>query len=502
MNIRRLPDIFYNWLSLIGALLSVATFSVILLLLLIDQLVRETTLYLGLLTFMVLPVFLVLGLILIAAGALWERHRRARGVTSTLTHHISIDLENPRHRNALVIWLIGTMIFLIGTAVGTYRAYRATESVVFCGELCHSVMAPEYRAYQVSPHARVSCAECHIGSGAEWFVKAKLSGLHQVYAVLANTYEKPIPTPIENLRPARETCEHCHWPDKFFGGRKDVNPHFLSDEENTPYPITLLLNIGGGGGGEGHAEGIHWHIAQTHHMEYIATDHDRAEIAWVRMTRTDGSVVEYSMGGEALSEETRAEHPMRSVDCMDCHNRPSHNYRSPIRAVNQALHLGYIDISLPYVKRESVTVLDREYEDTPSAMQAIADHLNGFYKEEYPDLVTTRAEAIQKSIDAVQTVYKENIFPEMKVSWKAYPDHIGHSEFLGCFRCHGSELESTDGQTISKDCSLCHVILAQGVKSNGMMSLEGLTFQHPVDIDGAELEANCTECHEGGAELY
>jgi len=501
MNTKRLPDIFYNWWSVVGAFVAVASFCVIVLLLLIDIILQGTTLYLGLLTFMVLPGFLVAGLLMIALGAVLERRRIARGVVSTFPRQLNIDLENASHRNAVVIWTIGTAIFLLGTAVGTYKAYQTTESVVFCGELCHNVMAPEYTAYQVSPHANVSCAECHIGSGAEWFVKAKLSGLHQVYAVLTDSYQKPIPTPIENLRPARETCEHCHWPEKFFGGRQKLLPHFLSDEENTPYPISMLLNIGGGGKG-GHAEGIHWHVAQSHHMEYIATDHDRKDIVWVRLTKDDGSVAEYTMGGTPLKAEVKTAHAPRSVDCLDCHNRPSHNYRSPVKIVNQALNLGYMDVSLPYIKREAVTVLDKTYETTPEAMQAIETHLTKFYKDEYPDVLKEKMDAVTTSIASLQKVYRENFFPEMKVSWKAYPDQVGHSEFIGCFRCHGSELETADGGTISKDCNLCHTILSQGTKEFAALRPGGLTFRHPIDIDGAELEANCTECHEGGAELY
>ncbi|MFT5366454.1 MAG: hypothetical protein ACI8V2_001401 [Candidatus Latescibacterota bacterium] len=500
MNTKRLPDIFYNWWSVVGAFVAVVSFSVILLLLLIDIFLESTTLYLGLLTFMVLPGFLFAGLVLIALGALIERRKLARGVISTFPRQVHIDLENASHRNAVVIWSIGTTIFLLGTTVGTYKAYQTTESVIFCGELCHNVMAPEYTAYQVSAHANVSCAECHIGPGAEWFVKAKLSGLHQVYAVLTDTFQRPISTPIENLRPARETCEHCHWPEKFFGGRQKILPHFLSDEENTPYPISMLLNIGGGNGDQ--AEGIHWHVAKSHHMEYIATDHDRKDIVWVRLTKEDGSIAEYTLGGEPLGTDIKTAHSPRSVDCLDCHNRPSHNYRSPIKIVNQALHLGKVDVSLPYVKREAVTVFDREYETTPNAMQAIETHLTNFYQEEYPDLLKEKSDVIAQTITSLQKGYRENFFPEMKVSWKAYPDHVGHSEFLGCFRCHGSELETTDGGTISKDCNLCHTILSQGTKEQAMLTPGGIPFRHPVDIDGAELEANCTECHEGGAELY
>lgn len=502
MASRRLPSVFYNWVSAAGALMAAVSFSVILLLYLIDQFVQKTTIYLGLLTFVILPVFLIIGLILIAVGGLLERWRRARGA-EVLPKSIYIDLENSAHRNAFLIWSVGTALVLLGTAVGSYRAYHATESVEFCGDLCHSVMNPEYTAYKTSPHARVECVECHIGSGADWFVKAKLSGAYQLYATAANIFPRPIPTPIKNLRPARETCEQCHWPEKFFGARKDENPHFLSDEENTPYPITMLINIGGGSHKHGDVEGIHWHVAAANGIEYIARDSLRQEIAWMRMADADGRVVEYAHSEDPLTAEERTQAEVRTMDCIDCHNRPSHHYLSPIKAVNQAMDLGRMDRSLPYIKREAVTALDAEYPDDATALQAIAESLVGFYREEFPQIFETRRAAVDSAVLAVQGVYRQNFFPGMKVSWKRYPDHIGHSEFVGCFRCHGSPLETTEGKTITKDCTVCHTILAQGPDPElGTYSPGGLTFRHPVDVDGAEQEGNCTECHQGGAELY
>ncbi|MDP6777557.1 MAG: NapC/NirT family cytochrome c [Candidatus Latescibacteria bacterium] len=503
MASRRLPDIFYNWISMVGALMAIATFSVIVLLLLIDRFVQGTTIYLGLLTFLVLPVFVVLGLVLIAAGGLLDRRRQARGEVSHFPKQIEIDLENPRHRNAALIWAVGTTIFLLASAVGTYRAYQETESVAFCGTLCHSVMHPEHTAYQTSPHARVSCVACHIGPGADWFVQSKLSGLYQVYATTSRIYPKPIPTPIKNLRPARETCEQCHWPEKFFGARKDVNPHFLSDEANTPYPITMLINIGGGSEVTGRVEGIHWHVAGTNRMEYIAGDPDRKSIAWVRMTDENGEVVEYDNVEDPLTEEERASAEVRTLDCIDCHNRPSHIYRSPVRAVNDAMARRRIDPTLPYIKREAVTVLSGDYADTPSALDEIRDRLVGLYREEHPEVLEFRPEAVDSAVAAVQGIYQRNFFPEMRVPWQQYPDNIGHSEFVGCFRCHGDVLETGDGRTITKDCTVCHTILAQGLGAQmGDLSSGGVAFKHPVDIEGAEHEIPCTECHEGGAELY
>lgn len=503
MSGRRLPESVYNWTTITGAALALGTFSIIVLLLLIDAFVEATTSYLGLLTFVVLPVFVVAGLILIAVGMVVERRRIQRGEHGHFRPEIHVDLRNPAHRNAFMIFTAGTAIFLVASAVGAYNAYQETESVEFCGTLCHAVMHPEYTAYQLSPHARVACAECHIGTGADWYVKSKLSGAYQVYAALAENYPRPIPTPIENLRPARETCEHCHWPEQFFGARKDVNHHYLSDEENTPYPISLLLKVGGGSDEHGAVEGIHWHVAQSNRIEYLATDEDRLEIAWVRLTDGQGNVKEWALGGEPVDPEELAEAGIRTMDCIDCHNRPSHIYRSPMRAVNQAMARGRIDRNLPYIKREAVLALDQVYDDTPTALVEIEAQIRGFYEEEYPEVLEEQAAALDSSIAVLQTIYGQNFFPEMKVSWRQYPDHIGHSEFVGCFRCHGSELETESGDTISKDCSLCHVILAQGGDpTTAPISPAGMRFEHPEDIDGDEFYVNCTECHEGGAELY
>lgn len=503
MASRRLPSIFYNWTTAIGALVVVGTFSVILLLYLIDLFVHGTTIYLGLLTFVILPVILILGLLMIVVGAFLERRRQMRGLPSAFSGLIRIDLQNPAHRNVFLIVLVGAGVFLIATSVGTYKAYQATESVTFCGQLCHDVMHPEFTAYQTSPHARVECVKCHIGPGADWFVKAKITGAYQVYAVAAHVYPKPIPTPVRNLRPARETCEQCHWPEQFFGARKDVNPHFLSDEANTPWPVTMLANVGGGSEASGHVEGIHWHMAIANKIQYIARDTSRQEIAWVRQQDRSGKVTEYNDAKHPLTPEERARAEVRTLDCIDCHNRPSHIYRSPVRAVNETMATGRLDRTLPYLKREAVKVLDVEYPDTTSALRAIQERLTAFYKEKYPAVFASRRAAVDAAVAGVQRVYQQNFFPEMKVSWKRYPDNIGHSQFMGCFRCHGDALRTAEGKKITRECTVCHTILSQGpAPPTGTYSPKGLTFQHPTDIGGAELEGNCTDCHQGGAELY
>ena len=503
MNQRKLPSMFYNWMSAAGALVAGVMAAVMASLILIDLFVQKTTLYLGLLIYTVLPVFLILGLMLIVLGAWRERRRLRRDSGAPRRRLIQFELDNPRHRNVVVTAAIVFVLFLLGTSVGTYQAYHVTESTQFCGTLCHQVMEPEFTAHQASPHARVDCVACHIGPGADWFVKSKLSGLYQVYATLADKYPRPIPTPVKNLRPARETCEQCHWPEKFFGARQDVNPHYLADEANTPYPITLLLKIGGGSEKQGQATGIHWHMALANKVEYIARDPERQDIAWVRTTDTQGNTTEYQNTENPLNDADRAGAEVRVMDCIDCHNRPSHIYRAPIHAVNEAMAAGWLDRTLPYIKREAVKALDQEYDDKPAAMAAIEGGIRSFYQENYPALAQERAPAVSAAVSAVQSIYSQNIFPAMKVSWRKYKNNIGHSISTGCFRCHGGVLQTADGKPITSDCNTCHSIMAQGdEQAPAPHGQAGLVFRHPVDIAGAEIEGHCALCHEGGAELY
>lgn len=500
---RRFPDYFYNWISAIGAFLATGMFCVILLLIAIDLFVHETTLYLGLLTYMILPGFVVVGLVFIAVGAIVEKRRRDQGRGASLAPVLNLDLRNPKQRRAVFVFVGGTSIFLMASSLGTYKAYQISESTKFCGTLCHSVMEPEHTAHARSAHARVECVACHIGPGADWFVKSKLTGAYQVYSTAFKKYARPIETPIKNLRPARETCLQCHWPEKFFGARKHVNPHYLSDEKNTPYPITLLVDVGGVGGAQGTGHGIHWHMAIENKIEYMARDRQRQDIAWVRLTKPTGETIEYTSPDNPLTAEESQKGERRVLDCIDCHNRPSHNYRPPVVEVNLAMSRGEIPITLPYIKREAVKALDHDYKDRTEARAAIRAHLMDFYRENYPVVFRDRLSDLEKTVLSVQAIFAKNFFPEMKVSWRKYPENIGHSRSAGCFRCHGSGLTSAEGKTITRDCTACHQIMAQGNEPGpGMISTQGLKYKHPVDIGGIEADGNCAACHQGGAELY
>ncbi len=276
----RLPDSSRNWISLTGAMIATISFFMIVFLFTLVLMLDQESSYVGLVIYIILPGFLVLGLLLIPIGMISYRKK----VRKSGEDWPKLDLNNLRHRNAFMIFFVGTTLFLFLSAVGSYEAFHFTESVTFCGEICHTVMEPEYVAYQNSPHARVACVDCHVGSGADWYMRSKLSGLYQVYAVLANVYPKPIPTPVKNLRPARETCERCHWPEKFYSQTLRVERHYLNDEENTPWDIYLNIKIGGAYSAHGLAEGIHWHINPNVQIEYYPGDEQNLTIPWVRYT--------------------------------------------------------------------------------------------------------------------------------------------------------------------------------------------------------------------------
>ena len=226
--------------SLAGVALAIVSLANLFIFVLIDNIAVKPSPYIGILAYMVSPAFLILGLVLIAAGILLERRKRQ----APSAFYPKIDLNDPTQRSAVVSFVTFLVVFAVVSAAGSYKAYEFTESVSFCGQLCHSVMSPEYTAYQLSPHARVACADCHVGAGATWFVKSKLSGSRQVFATIFNTYPRPIPTPVQNLRPAQETCEQCHWPKKFYGGQLKVFSHFGTDEKNTLRQIRMIIRPG------------------------------------------------------------------------------------------------------------------------------------------------------------------------------------------------------------------------------------------------------------------
>lgn len=495
----QLPKSLYNPLTIVGAGIALITGVTLVFFLVLIATVGKSNPYLGVFVYLVLPPILGLGIILIPLGVFRKRRRARKQLEDAPMHWPVFDLNQRTYRNALFLFLFGLGAFALISIIGGYQAYNYTESVEFCGTTCHTVMEPEHTAYANSPHARVRCAECHVGAGAGWYAKSKLSGAYQVYAAAFNKYPRPIPTPVRNLRPAQETCEQCHWPAKFFGAQQRQYNHYMYDEANTHWPINLLIKTGGGDPKTGQTAGIHWHMNIGVKVEYVARDVQRQDIPWVRVTdRATGRVTIYQDEESPLSKEELAAGTARRMDCIDCHNRPSHKFNSPDAAIDMAILMGAIDPTLPDVKRVAVEAMQKPYETKQQAFQAIATAIPDFYQENYPELLRERRADIEQVVLAVQQQFSQNIFPEMKVRWEGYSDNIGHMIFPGCMRCHNGKMVSDDGRTVTRDCTACHTILRQGAGENMQMAVteEGLEFKHP---DGGDdwRDTNCNECHSG-----
>ncbi len=501
----RFPSTVYNIISLVGLAVALFGLAAILILYVLSSLGGSNP-YLGIVMLVVLPAIMVVGLLLIPVGMWRERQLRLSGRRKALI----INVAKRGHRNAIITFGVGTSIFLFLTTIGMFETYEFTESSTFCGEVCHTTMAPEYTAWHESPHARVGCVDCHVGEGFDWFVKAKISGVRQVWQMVNRSWPTPIPTPIHDLRPARETCEHCHWPGKSYASKEIVRDYFLGDEANTHWRIRLLLHVGETSTQSGRrAWGIHWHVDPRNRVEYVAGDDKRLSVSQVTWWQ-NGEPVVYSETGQPLSPdeivEAELEGRVRTMDCIDCHNRPAHVYLPPTLAVNGALSHGALDRDLPFAKREAVRALSAAYGTRDAGRDSIRTVLERVYADIGIDVP-------QSAVAAVIDLYERNMFPEMGVRWNEYPVHNSHMESPGCFRCHGSNLRNAAGERIRDDCDLCHKIIAQGPVEDDHEfgpshwtgvdeAVTGVEFEHPISIDGAQREMRCWECHSGDDSIY
>lgn len=472
-----------NPISGIGLLIAFVALINTAILIYIDGTQAHGSPYLGILAWIVAPSIMAFGLGLFLLGIVL-RWRKQRKHLPDAPDYPAIDLNVRRTRMIVAGSAIGIICFVSASVVGSYQVYHFTETDAFCGTVCHQVMHPEYTAYKASPHARVGCVGCHVGEGATWYVKSKLSGAYQLYATAMNKYPKPIPTPVENLRPAQETCEQCHWPEKFWGAQLKEFEHYTYDETSTPQHVRLLIRTGGAEPTRGLTTGIHWHMNIANEITYVAADPQRQDIPWVRIKGRDGTVTEYIKEGTEMTPAQIAAAPQRTMDCVDCHNRPSHIYVPPDRSVDRALLAGTIDQSLPYAKLRSVEVLTKDYETTDAAVQGIDRDFRALYASDTVDKAK-----IDSAVKTLQGIFQNTRFPEMKVDWRTHPDNVGHMYSLGCFRCHDDQHVSKDGKRISKDCTICHEVLDSKTNTT--------EFQHPVDL-GNMREYNCSDCHSGG----
>jgi NapC/NirT cytochrome c family, N-terminal region len=462
-----------NFLTLAGAVITTSSAFTLIAFWLFDIAIGGTIHpYVGLIFFLILPGIFVTGLLMMPLGALLRRYKLAKAGQLPMNYpQIDFSVAAIRH---VVIWVaVLTLVNIVIFSVGAYRGVEYMDSVKFCGQTCHVVMQPEFTAHQSSPHQRVDCVECHIGPGASWFVRSKFSGLRQVYAVSFHTYERPIPVPVRNLRPARETCEHCHWRQIFTGNKLVVIRKFSEDEKNTELTTVLLLKIGGHTS-EG-ALGIHGrHLDTNSSIEYISTDRERQTIGQVSYVDNSGKRLVFTATDTKPTPAQLAAGEQRTMDCVDCHNRPTHTFFMPERAVDQAMADGQISAELPFIKKRAVESLKAKYADRETATSQIAATLDGFYRNSYPDIYRDKHALVENAIAQVQAVYLRNIFPAMNITWCTYPNNLGHTDFPGCFRCHDGSHTTADGKTIPNDCDTCHAMLAMDEQNSKVLTDLGI----------------------------
>jgi nitrate/TMAO reductase-like tetraheme cytochrome c subunit len=411
---------------------------------------HATNPYVGIVLLAVLPALFFSGLVLVPLGVYLHKRAIREGLARAV-----FDRKAALRR--LAMFLACTTLFnvLLGTQL-TYRAVKHMETPEFCGATCHT-MKPEFAAYQKSPHSRVECVECHVAPGATGWIASKANGIRQLIETVSNTQPRPIPSALETNRlvPARETCENCHWPDKFIGVRLRVFPKYADDEGNTRSDTVLLMVVGGD-----KIAGIHGaHFGTGIQIRYGAADPARQVIPVVeyRNTVTGESRTFAGSDPPGSSPNAAANYEMQ---CIDCHNRPTHTFELPERAMDKTLAGGNVPVTLPFIKKKGVEVLKAGYGSSEEAAAKIPASLVGFYRQNYPDLYARRAQDIGQASKAVLAIYNRNVFPDLKVTWGTYPNNLGHTDFPGCFRCHDGSHTAADGKTISQDCNACHELLA------------------------------------------
>ncbi|MBI4301950.1 MAG: NapC/NirT family cytochrome c [Chloroflexi bacterium] len=455
--VKRFFGLFSDFWVATGA--SIVAFSIGLVILILVTAVPVGNPYLGLFTFVILPTLVIVGGIVFSLGVFLARRDttgipRVLGWRPWLRRYLEPNFHDPRYRRRFFFFLGAGVIEVIALSIGGLKTAEFMDTPEFCGQVCHTVMKPEYTVYEKSPHAKVPCVDCHIGPGASWLVKSKISGIRQVFAVLGNTYDRPIQTPVANLRPARDTCERCHWPEKFSGDLVRTYQRFEADEKNTKKTFAFAFNVGGGEAEI--AQGIHWHIGAK--VWYLAIDEKRQQIAWVGVEGKDGQLTEYVNPGLASQiTPQKISKDKRLMDCVDCHNRATHIFRSPEELIDQGLSQGKIDTSLPYVKKLGIEALSHSNPTLQEVINKVGS-IEQFYQDSLPSTYTQKKATIDKSIAALKDIARLTTFPSMDVSWETHPNNLGHTKSPGCFRCHGQLVATTDQaqRPIDASCNLCH----------------------------------------------
>jgi NapC/NirT cytochrome c family, N-terminal region len=470
-----------NWISLIGVVV-VTTATVFWLFLLPFTLRGEVTHpYIGILVFLLLPMVFIGGLVLIPLGIAYRRYRN-RVSGKVQSNFPPLNWENHDFRRLLVFVAVTTVLNLVITSQLAYSAVGFIDSTTFCGLACHRIMNPEYTSHQDRAHAQVECAACHIGPGATSFVRSKMAGTGQLFAMMFDYYPRPIPPP-KNLPSARQTCEQCHWPQRFLGEKPLAHTTYAADEQNSATTTVLLMKVGGRAWNG--TAGIHGaHLADNTSITFIATDGQRQTIPQVTYTDASGRATVFNDTSAKATPQALAEGEHRSMDCVDCHNRPTHTFLLPDRALDDAMSTGSISPALPFVKKQALAALKQNYPDRDTAQRQIAETLDAFYRGSYPQLYAQNSKQVASAITAVQGIYARNIFPEMKITWGTYLNNLGHMDSPGCFRCHDGNHTSAGGKTIPNDCDTCHEVKAVDEKNPAILTDLGIAPVQAAAVAG------------------
>ena len=389
-------------------------------------------------------------------------------------------------------------VLTLALLVGGVYGWDYTNSPKFCGSTCHT-MPPEYTAYETSPHARISCVECHIGRGfIATQITRKAGDLRHVLFTITKKYQYPITA--SDMRPARETCEKCHFPEKFSDDSLRAVKTFGIDFYNTSQTTYLILKTGGGSKRQGLGKGIHWHIENR--VLYYPTDSNDQNIPYIRVYNDDGSIDEYIDISSGINPAGIDEKKLKQMDCITCHNRVTHLVNMPQVSVDIALDRKIIDPSIPEIRLKGVEVLTATYTTQEQAFNGIAA-LDDYYRVVYPDYYASNRSLIQAATKALQDIYSQSVFIDQKSNWYSHPDNIGHQYFPGCFRCHDGKHMDAQQRPIRLECNLCHaipdVVSAQNFVSDIEISSgpEPQTHLNPnwISLHHNAIDNTCSNCH-------
>ncbi len=402
--------------------------------------------------------------------------------------------DSPRWKVILPI-AVALVVGFLALLGGTY-GWEYTNSPQYCGTTCHT-MPPQNAVYIESPHANVTCEECHIGRAS--FISQltrKSQGLKELYYQTFNLYELPIRA--KALRPAVDTCEKCHRPETFSDDSLRLIYHF-GDEINNPATIIyLIMKTGGGTKREGLGFGIHWHIENP--VYYYAADELSQEIPYVRVMNADGSYTEYVDVESGFDSSTVEDSQLKQMDCITCHNRVTHNFQPPWISLDEALARGRISTSIPGIRVRAVEVLTASYASRAEAMKAI-EGIEDYYKN--TDYYPGHGEEIKSAIAELKAIYDRTVFHDQNIDWTTYPNNLGHVYTAGCFRCHDGKHLNAQNQAVRLECNLCHSIPIVAGEQDFAVRIEISRGPEPeshlnanwISLHHLAFDATCANCH-------